>query len=159
MKLAAKPLHRWGQRLFLCAAVTLSAGNANALTVVNQPWVLPAAAGRSSEVYMNLTSTDGATLVAVRTDAAAAITLQMPGRSAHAATELALPARAIVVLAPGQYRFALHRLVGAVRLGDVVSLTLTLQTRDGSREDIPVNAVARLRSPVDDERRALHHEH
>ena len=83
----------------------------------------------------------------------------MPGRSAHAATELALPARAIVALAPGRYRFALHRLVRTVRLGDIVNITLTLQRRDGTREDIVVNAVARLHSPVDDEKRAHHHGH
>jgi copper(I)-binding protein len=143
----------------LWLALALTATGAQALTVVNQPWVRPAAAGHSTEAYMNLTSTEGATLVAARTESAAATTLHRPGSDARAAVELALPARAIVGLAPGSYRFSLRRLSKTIKLGDIVPLTLTIRGADGVLQDIAVGAVARLRSSVDDERRAHRHQH
>jgi VCBS repeat-containing protein len=143
----------------LAFTLALPAAAAQALTVVNQPWVRPAAAGRSTEAYMNLTSTEGATLVAGRTDSAAATTLHRPGADARAAVELALPAGAIVELAPGNYRFSLRQLNKTIKLGDTVALTLTIRSADGALQDIAVGAVARLRSPVDDERRAHRHQH
>ena len=143
----------------LALALGLPAAGAQALTVVNQPWVRPATAGRSTEAYMNLTSTEGATLVAARSDLAAATMLHRPGSDTRAAVELALPAGAIVELAPGNYRLSLRRLNKTVKLGDLVPLTLTIRSADGALQDIAVGAVARLRSPVDDERRAHHHQH
>jgi copper(I)-binding protein len=143
----------------LAFALALPAAGAQALTVVNQPWVRPAAAGRSTEAYMNLTSSEGATLVAARSDLAAATTLHRPGSDARAAVELALPARAIVALAPGNYRLSLRRLNNTIKLDDIVPLTLTLRSADGALQDIAVGAVARLRSPVDEERRAHGHKH
>jgi hypothetical protein len=56
------------------------------LFIVNQPWLRPAKSGQSTEMYMNLTSTDGATLVAVRSDEAAAIVIRGPAGRAHAST-------------------------------------------------------------------------
>jgi copper(I)-binding protein len=153
---------RWpafGMPFALGLALALPATGARALTVVNQPWVRPAGAGHSTEAFMNLTSTEGATLIAARTEIAAATTLHRPGSDARAAVELALPARAIVELGPGSYRFSLRRLSKTIKLGDVVAMTLTIRGADGVRQDIAVGAVARLRSPVDDERRAHHHNH
>jgi periplasmic copper chaperone A len=86
-------------------------------------------------------------------------TLHRPGRDARAAVELALPAGTIVELAPGSYRFSLRRLNKNVKLGDIVPMTLTIRNADGVDQDIAVRAVARLRSPVDDERRAHRHQH
>lgn len=152
---------RWVALTLLYAVAlgfALPAAVAQALTVVNQPWVRPAAAGRSTEAFMNLTSTEGATLVAVRSDSAAATTLRRPGSDARAAAELALPAGAIVELAPGKYRISLRRLSKDVKLGDIVPMTLTIRSVDGALRDIAVPAVARRRSPVDDERRAHRHQ-
>ena len=148
---------RWPALTLLYAAAlafALPAAVAQALTVVNQPWVRPAAAGRSTEAFMNLTSTEGAALVAARSDSAAAMTLHRPGGDTRAAAELTLPAGAIVELAPGKYRLSLRRLSRNVRLGDIVPMTLTIRSADGVLQDIAVGAVARLRSPIDDERRA-----
>ncbi|MGH8850918.1 MAG: copper chaperone PCu(A)C [Casimicrobiaceae bacterium] len=142
-----------------CMALASPAAHAHGLFVVNQPWVRPAAAGRTSEAYMNLTSAEGATLVAVRSDDAAAVSLRGPGAKAPDVRRLALPPRTTVELAPGRYRLSLRRLSKAVRLGDTVALTLTIQGADGARHDIPVSAVGRLRSPVDDERLAHRHRH
>lgn len=145
--------------LVLWVALTSAATGTQALIVVNQPWVRPAVAGHSTEAYMNLTSTEDATLIAVRSDSAAAVTLHGRGNGAGATDELALPAGVIVELAPGKDRFSLRRLAKAVKLGDIVPLTLTIRGSDGARQDIAVSAVARLRSPVDDERRAHPHRH
>jgi periplasmic copper chaperone A len=144
----------------LLGFVLAASGTAvHALVVINQPWVKPAAAGRSTEAFMNLTSTEGATLVAARSESAAATTLHRPGRDARAAVELALPAGAIVELVPGRYRFSLRRLNKTIKLGDIVPMTLTIRSADGVLQDIAVRGVARLRSPVDDERRAHRHQH
>jgi copper(I)-binding protein len=164
MKPPAKSLRgpRWPALTLLYAAAlafALPAGVAQALTIVNQPWVRPAAAGRSTEAFMNLTSTEGAALVAARTDSAAATTLHRPGGDPRAAAELALPAGTVVELAPGKYRLSLRRLSRNVKLGDIVPMTLTIRGADGALQDIAVGAVARLRSPVEDERRAHRHQH
>ena len=164
MKQSAESLRgpRW-PALTLLYAVTLAfalpAAVAQALTIVNEPWVRPAAAGRSTEAFMNLTSTEGAALVAAHSDSAAATTLHRPGADRRAAAELALPAGAIVELAPGKYRLSLRRLSRNIKLGDIVPLTLTIRSVDGVLQDIAVGAVARLRSPVEDERRAHRHQH
>ena len=49
-------------------ALSLPSLSAQALIVVNQPWVKPAVARGSSEAYMNITATDGAVLVAARSE-------------------------------------------------------------------------------------------
>jgi copper(I)-binding protein len=149
---------RWpGFALWL--ALALPSPSAHALTVVNQPWVRPTAEGQSTEAFMNLTSTEGATLVAARTVRAAATTLHRPGSDARPVAELALPARVIVELAPGSYRFSLRRLNKTIKLGDIVPMTLTIRGADGALQEIAVGAVTRHRSPVDDERRAHRHSH
>jgi len=144
----------------LCCGTVLAllAPNASALFVVNQPWARPAGRGQSTEVFMNLTSTDGATLVAVHTADAEEIVIRAPGKIAHVVTTLPLPAGTRVALAPGRSRLAMIKLKRSVKLGDRVLLTLTLEGVDGRRQEIPVNAEVRMRSPLDDERRA-HHTH
>src|SRR3981189_2159394 len=88
---------RW---LGLAGAIgfALLTSNASALFIVNQPWVRPARKAQTTNAYMNLTSTDGATLLAARSEGALHVSL----RSAHstAATGLALPAKSEIALAP-----------------------------------------------------------
>ena len=132
----------------------LIAPDASALFIVNQPWARPAKSGQSTEVYMNLTSTDSAALVAVRTDEAAAIVIRGPGKGARTLAKLPLPANTRVALTPGGNRLAIIKLTQSVKLGDHLALTLTIEGADGTRQDILVFAVARMRSPLDDELRA-----
>jgi periplasmic copper chaperone A len=139
-------------------ALALAAFDAHAIFVVNQPWLRPAAKGGPTEVYMDLTSTEGAVLVAVRTEAAANAAIRAPG-SARSVARLALPAGKLIRLAPGAYRIGLDRLVRTIALGDRVAFTLTIETLDGSRQEIGVDAEARRRSPLDDERRTHSHSH
>lgn len=132
---------------------------AGALFIVNQPWVRPAKTGQTTEAYMNLTSTDGARLVAVSTDAAKEVGIRAPGKSTVNAPYVKLPAGALVALAPGGYRVVLKQLVRALQPGDRVPMTLRIDLDDGSHQDIAVDAEVRLRSPIDDERRAHSHAH
>lgn len=136
--------------------LALAAGEANAIFIVNQPWMTPAAKGRSTSAYMDLTSTEGATLVAARSDVAATVSIRAPKERAGS-THLPLPARKLIRLEKGGYRLVLDRLTRTVALGDRVLLTLTIEGVDGSRQEIVVNAEARQHSPLDDERRAHQH--
>ena len=137
----------------------LATPHASALFVVNQPWVRPAQRTQATEAYMDLTSTDGATLVGVVSDAAAVVSIRAPGRVASKVDRLPLPVRTVVALAAGGYRIVLSRLVRTLKLGDRVQLTLTIEATDGSREEVGVDAEVRLRSPIDDEKRAHKHAH
>jgi copper(I)-binding protein len=137
----------------------LLAHPASALFVVNQPWVLPAQRLQVTEVYMNLTSTDGVTLVGAASAAAASVAIRAPGKTARNLARLPLPAQSVVALAPGKYHLVLRRLVRTLKLGDRVPLTLTIEAADGSRQDVGVDAEVRLHSPIDDEMRARQHAH
>jgi periplasmic copper chaperone A len=141
----------------LATAVTISP--AHALFIVNQPWVRPAQVAQSTEAYMDLTSTDGATLVAVTTNAAKGATIRAPGKATVTAKKVTLPAQALVALAPGRYRIALHHLLQTLKLGDRVAMTLTIELADGSLQVIPVDAEVRLHSPIDDDTRGHSHPH
>jgi periplasmic copper chaperone A len=144
--------------LMLGFAAAMSASPASAVFIVNQPWVRPAQVAHATEVYMDLTSTEGAKVVGVRSEVAVAA-MRAPGKIAASATSIALPARTLVSLAPGRFRIALSQLRRTLKLGDRVDLTLTIEQDDGSRQEIAVNAEVRMRSPIDDERRAHAHSH
>ena len=146
-------------RVFACGlGLCVLAPDASALFIVNQPWLRPAKSGQSTEMYMNLTSTEGATLVAVRTDEAAAIQIRGPGKGARTLDALPLPAKTLVALAPGKTRLVVIKLARTVKLGERVAVTLTIEGADGARQDIPLLAEARMRSPYDDELLS-HHRH
>jgi copper(I)-binding protein len=140
----------------LSLALALGAGDASALFIVNQPWVVPAAKGRSTAVYMDLTSTEGAALVGASSDASASVSIRGP-RGASSNARLALPAREMVRLAPNGYRLMLDRTTRPIKRGERVRLTLTIEGADGSRQEIGVDAEARFDSPLDAERRAHSH--
>lgn len=138
----------------LCGALFVAC-DAHALFVVNQPWVRPGT--RNSEAYMVLTSTEGATLVGVRSSIAARVSLRGAGRQGAARAPLPLPAGAAIALRPGADRIALTGLKRALKRGERVVLTLEIETATGSREEIAVDAEVRTESPFDAERRAHHH--
>ena len=70
-------------RLCALASTLVLAGiaqTAHAVYAINLPWVRVAENATSAEAYMELQSSDGAALVAVRSDAAASITIRRPGK-------------------------------------------------------------------------------
>jgi copper(I)-binding protein len=131
-------------------AIAVCAQDARAIFIVNQPWMRPAPQGGSTEAYMDLTSTEGATLIAAHSTIANVV-VRSKGASAG---RLSLLAGKMVRLAPGGNRLSLTKLAHPLSRGDRVALTLTIESADGKRQEIPVSAEVRLRSPVDDERRA-----
>lgn len=144
---------RRGLRWMVFFSLAAIAADALALFIVNEPWVRPAANGGATEAYMNITSTEAATLVAVNTEDAARIMLRGPG--AKPAVPLRLAPKTVVALSPKTQRFVLSGLRRKIALGDHVALVLTIEDAGGTRQEIPVSAEARIRSPIDDERR--HH--
>jgi len=141
----------------LGAGLALAMSDACAVFIVAAPWVRPAARAQSTEAFMELRSTEGATLVDVRSDAAATISILPPGKHRATITRLPLPADAAVRLAPGSYRLGLRDLARSVKPGDRVFFTLTIEGADGTRQEIPIDAEVRRHSPIDDELHAHHH--
>jgi hypothetical protein len=134
----------------------LGAGRSHALFIVNQPWVKPGIG--TTEAYMVLESTDGATLLDARSPVAARVTLRGPGPGGdRARTSLELPAGVTITLHPGGERMVLSGLTRALKLGERVPLTLTIETGAGGRLEILVDAEVRKESPLDAERRAHRH--
>jgi hypothetical protein len=160
--LSARPLQAWlGTRrsASVVAFVGLLAGaafDAHALFIVNQPWVKPGT--RSTEGYMILTSTEGATLVGMRSSIAVRASLRGPRGQGRARAGVALPAGAVVALRPGAERIVLTGLAHALKPGERVPLTLQIETAAGVREEIAVDAEVRTERPFDAERRAHRHQ-
>ena len=86
------PLQSWlgiGHFASIVAFAVLAgaAFDAHALFIVNQPWVKPGM--RNTEAYMALTSTEGATLIGVRSSIAAQVSLRGPNTHGPARPGLA----------------------------------------------------------------------
>ncbi|MET0682056.1 MAG: copper chaperone PCu(A)C [Casimicrobiaceae bacterium] len=137
--------------------VGLAPAHAVALFVVTEPWVRVAPNARSAEAYMQLRSTEGATVVGVRSDVSADVAIRSPGITRGAVPGIRLPAGETVLLAPGALRLTLTRLSRPLKLGDRVPIVLTIESPDGSRQEIPVDAEVRRRSPTDDHRMLHRH--
>jgi len=146
---------RWRQ-LACGALAAMLVTQAHAVFIVNLPWVLPAARGGSTEVYMDLTSTEGATLVAAASDAADSVSILGPGKKAKTAQSLPLPAGTLVELRPAAYRIRLQGIARSLKLGDHMRLTLTIRGVDGSQQEIPVTAEVRHHSALEDHRAQQH---
>jgi copper(I)-binding protein len=147
---------------FCCALASALAGAplpaaAVAVITVSDPWVRVAPNGKSAEAFMEIRSSEGATIVGVESDVTAAVPLQRPGSQRAVADSIPLPAGTSVKLAPGAYRLLLPRLSRALQLGDRVALNLIVEAPDGTRQVIPVKAEVRRRSAYDDHLRPHSH--
>jgi copper(I)-binding protein len=153
-------MKRWTQMAAALAVLALAPG-ATAVTAlnVNEAWVKPAAAGGSTEAYMELRSTDPVTIVDARSAVAPSVVL-VTGKGRRAAPfALALPAAADVILAAGATRFALLGVTRPLKLGDRVPLTIVLRRADGTTQDIDIDAEVRRHSPSYDHGHAPPHTH
>jgi copper(I)-binding protein len=149
----------YGECSALAFAILMGLGStdAEAIFIASEPWVRPAARGHSTEAYMLLTSTEGATLVGVHCAAAASIEIRPAGASRSPVRELALPAGEKVMLAPKANRIVLRSLHRSLKLGDRVAIVLIVKAVDGGRQEIPLDAEVRLNSPTDDHLRPHRH--
>jgi hypothetical protein len=135
--------------LFSCPA--LSAG----VVTVNQPWVRPAAARATTPAYLVLGSSEAATLVAARSPLGEVALMRGKAR----VEEIALtPGTPLAMTAQGPH-LSIRSLAKPLALGARVPLTLVLRDAAGATRDVDVDAEVRLRSPIDDERRAHGHAH
>jgi copper(I)-binding protein len=158
-RMVACGLRRSSWLFALTLAVAIAPARAVSLFVVNEPWVRVAPDGRSAEGFMRLKSTDGGSLVAVKSDASREVVLRGPGASRAVIAAIPLDANVTVMLAPGAYRLGLPRLERALRPGERVQFTLTIESADGTRQDISANAEVRRRSPTDDHLHPHGHAH
>jgi periplasmic copper chaperone A len=127
------------------------AGEADAILVVNLPWVRPGANAHSAELFFEIRSTNGAALTGASSVAAGGVTLLGPGKAPTPVAEIALPANFAVQLAPGAYRIALTRLTRPLKIGDHVPVSLTILSAGGKHQELLINAEVRRRSAYDDE--------
>jgi len=113
--------------------LAVTAFDAHALFIVNQPWVKPGT--RNAEGYMIFTSTEGATPIGVRPSIAVRVSLRGPGGHGRARASVALPAGTAAALRPGAERIVLTGLAHALKPGDRVPRTLQIETAAGGREE------------------------
>jgi|WetSurMetagenome_2_1015567.scaffolds.fasta_scaffold274892_2 copper(I)-binding protein len=130
-------------------ACALWCANAYAVFTVTEAWVRPAGAKAATEAYMELSSSEGATIIAVRCAIAAEVSLVDPKGHPMKIALLALPAGETVTLMPGAVRVALTRLAHTLRLSERVPLVLVIRDLDGRTQEIAVDAEVRRRSPTD----------
>jgi len=139
-------------RRFLLCALALGALSAHAVSTfaVTEPWVRVAPDGRSAEAFMQLKSSDGETVVGVRSEDVGSITMLGSGPKRTPVTRIPLPAGETVMLAPGKPRLGVGKLAKPLKLGDRVHFVLIVEAADGGTRDIPVDAEVRRHSPTDD---------
>ena len=120
------------------------------VVTVNLPWVRPAAIHAATEAYMEITSSENAVIAAAQSPAASRVTIRStgPGRNA---SEIQLPAKTTVVLAPRRQRVVLSGLTQPLKLGDHVPITLSLKDANGAVQEIAVQAEVRTGSARDQE--------
>jgi copper(I)-binding protein len=134
----------------IAIAMALASAMAHGVLSINEPWVRAAADGRSAEVFMNLESSESATLIGVDSFAARKIAIRAPG-GRRTLPELALPANVLVAMRPDSVRIGLEGLVRRLKLGEHVPVTLIVRSADGRRQLLYINAEVRRRSPTEDE--------
>jgi periplasmic copper chaperone A len=142
--------------LALLLGSAFGTAQAHSVFSINEPWVKVASDGRSAEVYMRLTSSEAAKLVAVTSPVASQITIRAPGNRNGDVAEVMLPARQLVVFEHGRYRIRLGGLARKPKLGDRIPLTIVLRGDDGHVQEVPLDAEVRLHSPTEDEGRPHH---
>jgi len=125
------------------------------VVTVSQPWVRPASTRATTPVYMVLGSSEAATLVRARSALGNVVLM----RDKAVVDGIALtPGAALAMTAQGPH-LAIRGLARSLAQGERVPLTLVLRDGAGATRDIAVDAEVRLRSPIDDERRAHAHDH
>lgn len=136
-------------RFLLTSAALLACFAAHAQVKVDDPWVrTTVAAQKATGAFMQLTAAKPMKLVAASSPVAGMVEIHemkmddgvMKMRAVDA---LPLPAGQAVALKPGSYHVMLMGLNGAIKAGDTVPLTLTLEGEDGKRTAVQVQAQAR----------------
>ena len=134
--------------LVVVSALSVAAFAAEPVGVRNA-WARPTAPGqKTAGAYMELESATAAVLVAVESAAAAKAelhTMSMDGgvMRMRPVRKIDLPAKKTVKLAPGGLHVMLIDVKRPLKEGDKVPLALTVQTPDGAKSTIKVEAEVR----------------
>ncbi|WP_321837081.1 copper chaperone PCu(A)C [Pseudomonas kulmbachensis] len=121
----------------------------SAQTVVDDAWVRATVAGQpSTGAFMHITSSTDSKLVEVRSPVAKTVQIHESKMandvmSMQPVSSVALPAGKSVAIEPEGYHVMLIDLVGQVKAGDQVPLTLIIEDSKGVKESIEVKAQAR----------------
>ena len=134
----------------LCLVALLPAWSFAAVITVNEPWMRPAAKGASTDVFMELTVSERAAIVDIRTPAAAKIAVAKGSRRVAPPFPVDLVAQETLLMRDAGTHIVLSGLARALKRGDRVPLTLVLAYADGTTQDIEVDAEVRRRSPSED---------
>lgn len=131
------------------------ASAAQAQTTVKDAWIRGTVAQqKATGMFGHLTSAGGGKLVSASSPVAGVVEIHemsMDGgvMKMRAMPGLELPAGKAVELKPGGYHVMLMDLKQQVKEGDEVPLTLTIESKDGSRATLEVKAAARpLNAPM-----------
>ncbi|MBS0440470.1 MAG: copper chaperone PCu(A)C [Proteobacteria bacterium] len=134
------------------AALVLAAAAVSAQTSVKDGWVRSTVEPqKATGAFMQITSPQGGKLVGAQSPVAGVTEVHemaMEGNvmKMRAVSALELPAGKAVELKPGGYHVMLMDLKQALKAGETVPLTLTVEGKDGKRESVelklPVKAAA-----------------
>ncbi|QVW26308.1 copper chaperone PCu(A)C [Pseudomonas hormoni] len=127
----------------------------SAQTQVDDAWVRATVAGQQATgAFMTVTASSDSKLLSVQTPVAKIVqihesTMKNDVMSMQPVEFVALPAGKAVTLDPHSYHVMLIDLVGQVKEGDKVPLTLTVENANGEKESIKVEAEARALNTPD----------
>jgi copper(I)-binding protein len=136
-------------RLLVFIAAGVAATAAQAQVTVSGAWVRGTVQGQTATgAYMQLRSTDGATLVGADSPAAGIVEIhemRMEGNTMRmrGVDKLELPAGRAVELKPGGYHVMLMDLKAPLKKGDAVPIKLKVRSKSGQTQDIEVRAEVR----------------
>ena len=132
----------------------------SAQTVVDDAWVRATVAGQpSTGAFMHITASSDSKLVEVQSPAAKTVQIheskmENDVMSMQQVASVALPAGKSVAIVPEGYHVMLIDLVGQIKVGDQVPLTLIVEDSKGVKESIEVKAQARALNSM-----PMHHDH
>mgnify|MGYP003419005306 FL=1 len=132
----------------LAAVLTLGSASALADIAVSDAWVRATVpAQKATGAFMQLKSDADARLLSATSPVAGVVEIHemvMDGKvmKMNAVPSLDLPAGKAVELTPGGYHVMLMDLKQQVKEGDEVPLTLTIESKDGSRAPLEAKAAA-----------------
>ncbi len=133
----------------LALALTTASAFAQTQVTVKEAWVRATAAQqKATGAFMTLTAASEARLVAAQSPAAGTVEIHesktennvMKMRAVNA---VALPAGKPVELKPGGFHVMLMDLKAPAKEGESIALTLTIEGKDGKREQVEVKAQVR----------------
>lgn len=132
----------------------------SAQTVVDDAWVRATVAGQpSTGAFMHITASSDSKLVEVQSPVAKTVQIheskmENDVMSMQPVASVALPAGKSVAIVPEGYHVMLIDLVGQIKVGDQVPLTLIVEDSKGVKESIEVKAEARALNSM-----PMHHDH